>query len=89
MKIGDKLYCHTPRNYRCDNDISADQIYTVMNIDDKKYNGIYIYGPIYCESWFSLSEDSTVYEYYGLYFHTLKEYRKLKLEKLNEKNLHL
>ena len=38
MKVGDKLYCHTPRNYRCDNDISVGKIYTVMNIDNKKYS---------------------------------------------------
>ena len=86
MKVGDKLYCHTPRNYRCDNDISVGKIYTVMNIDNKKYNGIYIYGPIYCESWFSLSEEdgSSPYEYYGRYFRTLKEERKLKIKKINE-----
>jgi hypothetical protein len=86
MKIGDNFYCIKNRNIKGTN--------TNINSSHKNYKIIYFKNEdiVYLTS--ELDKDNTTYFYSTIegtgyyyiydYFITLKEYRKQKLEKLNE-----
>jgi len=75
MKVGNKLYCHN--NYK--QALTIGNVYTILELQNGEYwidddDGSYVYFKLY--DWDAF--------YYAKWFYSEKEYRKLKLEKLNE-----
>jgi len=84
MNIGDKLYCWNNDHIIChDFIIGKFYIITFINDDITSDNKLYIKGELN-EDWFYVKQRYNHKYYYGNFFYTLQELRKVKLEKLNE-----
>jgi len=74
MKIGDKIYCHSPCITRDDiESVSKDKCYTVIRVG---YYNFVIFDN-------NKTRHEFTYDKYKKWFYTEKEYRKLKLKKLS------
>jgi len=88
MKVGDKLYCH--KDYigviTGEHIYTAGHVYVIKYCSDEKNEISISTGKFHIDYRTYKVSKSLPYErfYYGGWFHTEKEYRKLKLEKLNE-----
>jgi hypothetical protein len=84
MKIGDKLYCHTGYVYPDTGEcwISAEKTYPIVDIKPGYLTILDNQG--------SKNDFSIIKKGYHIddFFYTMKEYRKLKIQKINESNLH-
>jgi len=85
MRVGYILYCHSNLlSHNSDNFyleyLSIGNIYIITNIYDDSFQVINDIGSKYV---FRYDDNNRVY-YYKNYFHTIKEIRKLKLERLEQ-----
>lgn len=85
LNKGDKLYCKKTLNHFDLVFFYEGKIYTVINILN---NDIRISDEVSSMSFFDISQSSLDEYRFEDYFMTNKEYRKLKLDKINESNLH-
>lgn len=80
MKINDKLYCYNDE-YTYNIDLTINNIYTIKNVDRYGHE-INIINDIGENYYFNTDKEYVTY--YGKWFHTEQDLRKLKLKKLNE-----
>lgn len=86
MRIGDKVYCIKNREneftFQIENEFIVDKdiFYTIIKITD---NHIEISSNIAIHFRYRIIEDDTSLPYFDEYFITNKEYRKLKLKKID------
>ena len=100
MKVGDRLYCHSVKNGMNDISSNFDigQSYEVLSIvfaDNRVYvRTKYSWMDEWFNEWFNISvvleyDDDRIFPiiedwYYGNYFYTIKELRKVKLDRLKK-----
>jgi len=77
MKVGDKLYCK--KGY---DRLFADKYYIITDIN---MNAIYVDGVLF---WCNKNIEGEGIMYFGDYFYTNQEYRKMKLDKLNRVSIY-
>jgi hypothetical protein len=82
-KIGDKVYCKKT-NKTCISDYIKGETYVIDDIDIVTYdiNIDIIYYVFILEEWFTIKYVSPYYDLFSDYFYTVRELRKLKLEKI-------
>ena len=78
MKVGDKLYC-----YNSNTNIHSGGIYIINNFD---INALWLRNDYGLFDWYNISNKSSI-NYYGRWFYTLKELRKVKLDILRSSSL--
>ena len=79
MKVGDKLYCYNS----VDHEITTGKVYIITFYDIFSLRIIDDNGLV---DWFIIDENDSHYHYYKRNFYTLKEYRKLKLKKIQDES---
>lgn len=85
MKVGDKLYCTNTLTHDNINYFIKNKYYTIIDVYPQTIKVLDELGGYYINWFFETQIESQQYDQYKLndYFISIKEHRKLKLEKLN------